>query len=417
MRVFDKESDEYKLIVKQTNETNNENINNLEKDVKNLTEEIRKHTEKKDSILQKIEELAQQKIEELNKEIEELSQKIKKDTKEKDSIIEKIKELNQKEISYHKEIKEIKDLINSLPKSLKESLVALVDRSQSKVATFETTEKDINQLRKEIELWFDRSMERASGVYKRNAKGVAILIGFLVAIVVNADTFYMIRRLSTDTNLRNTITKNADLANTNCSNTASTDKDKNTDLNCVRTKTKAVLEEVPLPIGWVSNNLTDQWSFPVEIDVDSNRPQQWDVFGFNAQKIRNRLYPQYSDDRKSSKSKIDWPIWLLFHLLLPIIFFGFLISWGIKIWNSKKQNYLLFLLLSIVTACLIIFTGLKVIFGVLLGWGISAVAISMGASFWFDLIGKFINIRNTGPKPVSSTKDKIVSNDNTLAKK
>jgi hypothetical protein len=31
-----------------------------------------------------------------------------------------------------------------------------------------------------------------------------------------------------------------------------------------------------------------------------------------------------------------------------------------------------------------------------LGWWISAIAISMGAPFWFDLLGKVINVRNTG---------------------
>jgi hypothetical protein len=33
---------------------------------------------------------------------------------------------------------------------------------------------------------------------------------------------------------------------------------------------------------------------------------------------------------------------------------------------------------------------------VLFGWLISAIAISMGSSFWFDLLGKFVNVKNAG---------------------
>lgn len=35
----------------------------------------------------------------------------------------------------------------------------------------------------------------------------------------------------------------------------------------------------------------------------------------------------------------------------------------------------------------------------LLGWLITALAISLGAPFWFDLLGRLIQLRGTGPKP------------------
>lgn len=38
-----------------------------------------------------------------------------------------------------------------------------------------------------------------------------------------------------------------------------------------------------------------------------------------------------------------------------------------------------------------------------LGCAVTAVATSLGAPFWFDLLQKFVNIRNAGPKPDSST--------------
>lgn len=45
----------------------------------------------------------------------------------------------------------------------------------------------------------------------------------------------------------------------------------------------------------------------------------------------------------------------------------------------------------------------------LAGWMISALAISMGAPFWFDLISKFINLRHGGEKPKKSKDSETTS--------
>ncbi len=42
---------------------------------------------------------------------------------------------------------------------------------------------------------------------------------------------------------------------------------------------------------------------------------------------------------------------------------------------------------------------LSLIWGHLLGWILTAIAVSLGAPFWFDVLKKFINIRNSGPVP------------------
>jgi hypothetical protein len=38
----------------------------------------------------------------------------------------------------------------------------------------------------------------------------------------------------------------------------------------------------------------------------------------------------------------------------------------------------------------------------LCGWLLTAIAVSLGAPFWFDLINKFINIRMVGQKPLTA---------------
>jgi len=44
------------------------------------------------------------------------------------------------------------------------------------------------------------------------------------------------------------------------------------------------------------------------------------------------------------------------------------------------------------------------ILAVVSGWVITAVAVAMGAPFWFDLLGKVMNVRNAG-KPVKTAAD------------
>ncbi len=362
-------------------------------------------------------------ISRMNLSLGEIAKVFDKDSQEHQQILEEIRNIDPETF------RQIKHLIDCLPKSVKESIFALAHRAQSKV---DTLDKDINQLRKEIEVWFDRSMERASGVYKRNAKGVAILIGFLIAIVANADTFYIVNKLSTDRDLRNAITQNAEVVNTSCSNpttltaipiqeltsatslTSATTTSTN-ELVCVGAKTKAVLEEVPFPIGWSNNTLTDQLSLPYELSTGEKRTRQWNFLSWNADTIVKKLYPQYKGNLKTPKSNTDWFIWSSIHVLLPIIFFALFIYWGIKIiWKYQKvttSTYIWFAFLSSLTTFLVVFTGVKVILGVLMGWFLSAVAISMGAPFWFDLLGKVINVRNTGPKPESSIKNQATSQD------
>ncbi|HIK28257.1 MAG: hypothetical protein N3E45_01465 [Oscillatoriaceae bacterium SKW80] len=189
--------------------------------------------------------------------------------------------------------KGIAELVDSLPQSLKDSLTALAERVKNGFSI----DEDINQLQVQIETWFERSMERASGVYKRNAKGVAILVGLVVAVATNADTFHIVGSLSRNSILRATITQNAEqLVAQNPALNAEEFKTR------IDAEVRKSLEEVPLPVGW-------------------NRVNQ------------------------KQQLKESWKI--------PYL----------------KQ---------------------------FLGWLVSGLAISMGSSFWFDLLSKVVNVRNTG---------------------
>jgi hypothetical protein len=42
---------------------------------------------------------------------------------------------------------------------------------------------------------------------------------------------------------------------------------------------------------------------------------------------------------------------------------------------------------------------------ILLGWLITAFAVSLGAPFWFDLLNKFVNVRASGKPPEEKPKE------------
>jgi hypothetical protein len=78
---------------------------------------------------------------------------------------------------------------------LRHYLSELARRSQIKANQDNQGDMPIYKFQKEIEVWFDRSQERNSGSYKRNTKRSFLIIGFLTALLANADAIHMTRSL------------------------------------------------------------------------------------------------------------------------------------------------------------------------------------------------------------------------------
>ncbi|MEL6939014.1 MAG: hypothetical protein AAFO84_07455 [Cyanobacteria bacterium J06598_1] len=202
-----------------------------------------------------------------------------------------------------------------IPPRLRASLSALANRAEAQV---ESTGLELTQLQKEIEGWFNNGMERASGVYRRNVKGVGILVGLAIAFTLNADTFYMFERLSKDPAIRSSILQTADQLEVRGINSAedlsrdlSIDQlsdEIEGDLRLVGLAVEKTLADYPLPLGRTPSVLAAQQA------AESN-----------------------------------WPV--------PLI----------------RQRWI--------------------------GWLITAIALSMGASFWFDLLRKVTSVRSSGNKP------------------
>lgn len=61
---------------------------------------------------------------------------------------------------------------------------------------------DLDKLRTSIATWFDDAMDRLSGAYKRQLKWISMLIGLVVAIAFNADSFNVATTLWSDQDRR-----------------------------------------------------------------------------------------------------------------------------------------------------------------------------------------------------------------------
>jgi hypothetical protein len=167
---------------------------------------------------------------------------------------------------------------------------------------------DLEQVRLNLENWFDSGMDRVSGWYRKHTQWALLTIGFVLAIGFNVDTIHVARELMKDGASRAVIVAEAQAAVerakqangeaavaaafTNCTPAP---KDK----TCAQQK----IESLPFPIGW-----------------DSQRP-----------------------------------VWA---------------------WELKGNQWV----------------GMA---GRWLGWLLTAIAISLGAPFWFDLLNKIMVIRST----------------------
>ncbi|MGB9179472.1 MAG: hypothetical protein WCB68_09545 [Pyrinomonadaceae bacterium] len=149
---------------------------------------------------------------------------------------------------------------------------------------------DLNLMRQNIESWFNSSMDRVSGIYKRRTQRIIFVLGFILTVLLNVNSITIAQRFYSDPTLRamvvaeaGTFTKNPDA--------------QKPDFKADREQ----LEKLGLPIGW-----------PPGFDF---LPKPFDPWN---------------------------------HLFIPLI-----------------------------------------------GWLLTALAISLGAPFWFDLLNKFMVIRAT----------------------
>jgi hypothetical protein len=200
----------------------------------------------------------------------------------------------------------IRDGLMRLPDGhTKESLLVLVDKTRREVSD---VERQAEAFRRNLELWFNDSMHRVAGWYKRWTQRILLVLATLVVLVSNADTVMLVQRLSQDNALRASLVAAAQDAvksvpplETTKPDSSDTRSTLSEDPGIQRVIEKA--KSLKLPVGWSS----------VETDAGYFRPP------------------------KLSLEYAGWALYKLFGLLITI----FAVSLGAPFWFdmlSKAVN-------------------------------------------------------------------------------
>jgi hypothetical protein len=166
-----------------------------------------------------------------------------------------------------------------------------------------------------VEQWYDGTMERVNGFYKRRTQWVLMFIGLLLAILCNANLFSVTSTLWLSKDSRDSVAALAQIygckngETCNAPNYEQARRDMEEKLN-------------PLPMGYKHGSVKAYWSRLLHGKDETNREvSYWDELG-------SGLYT-------------------------------------------------------------------------LGGWFLTAIAVSLGAPFWFDMLNNFVNLRITGARPAT----------------
>jgi hypothetical protein len=235
------------------------------------------------------------------------------------------------------DLKAIRGLIASLDGqkygNIQSALLTLIDEAGN----------DINRARANIEGWYNDAMDRVSGWYKRRTHWILIAMGLLAAVFLNVDTISVTRALWYNDTLRNSVVMAAE--------------------NYIKTNPPPPTPTTPpSPQGETAAAKTDE-DTEAQAKAKAALDKVKDIRG----EINNLGLPigwVYEPDKEDAKYKDN-----------PVLYKNDLTAYSTDPRRFPDDGYSWFL---------------KV-----LGLLFTALAVSQGAPFWFDLLNKFMVIRST----------------------
>ena len=135
------------------------------------------------------------------------------------------------------------EAIPALPPSVKRRILALLDEARG----------DIDGFRHNLEAWFDDTMARVSGWYKRKVQLILIVIGVAIAVGLNANTLTMGERLWKDPAVRSAVVAQATSPSVTGRTPGATPQDR---LNRAADNVDGVVK-VGVPLGWPPQDAAD----------------------------------------------------------------------------------------------------------------------------------------------------------------
>lgn len=238
---------------------------------------------------------------------------------------------------------------------------------------------DIEKFKKKLEGWFDDTMERTSGWYKRYVKYILFVVGLGLAIGFNVDSVKITKKLMHDPKLREQMVQNAN-----------TFLEKNKQLSTQLQNVKSDNEEEATLVTSIKNKLAKPGIDPMtKEDLEKQlaiAEQSLHAGNENYSQLKTNYDSSTAISNKlmdSAKAMINGEIKNVNDLM------G--LGWHerVKDQHSTLHGFMCFRCNDMDSSAIV-------------GWLITALAISLGAPFWFDLLNKLTKLRATGGKVDSS---------------
>ncbi len=204
-----------------------------------------------------------------------------------------------------------------------------------------TAGKDVDKMQKQVEDWYNSSMDRVSGWYKRRTQYWLFGIGIIITLAVNVDSIAIAKRLSTDKTLREAVVRGAQQELKSNPTPPAANQTSGTTQGAATTagddsikKIKSnltALDGVGLPIGW-TDDLKDWNDETAKINENTRFLDKIKIYTDATWHLRVKTYPHFP------------------------------------------------------------------------GWLLTALAVALGAPFWFDILNKIMVVRST-VKPSEKSKE------------
>ncbi|MEP6670047.1 MAG: hypothetical protein ABJF10_12885 [Chthoniobacter sp.] len=293
-------------------------------------------------------------------------------------------------------------------------------------ALFEDAGRNPEEFEKQLGAWFDRSMDRVTGWYKKYTQAFTLVLGLVLAISCNVDSLRIVDVLSTDPKLREAIVQSAsDYVNRTSVGTGK-------ELSDATARLEAATQVAESEPDGAQKIEAQKTVAKMKAEVDKKK-SEWDTEVANAIKsveAAEKLADQARKDAKEAKDTSDavakdstkdkavkeiaktaaekaeakaqkaaeavnakkdeltsLKSWggssatdRLANTVRQMNGFGLPIGWHKGDWDKAFADFP---------------SGLRTI----LGWVLTALAASLGAPFWFDTLNKIVTIRAGGRAP------------------
>jgi hypothetical protein len=104
----------------------------------------------------------------------------------------------------------VKRVMSVLIEDARNTIVTARQLEMAGFVDFQKLDTALNHVQQNMEVWFNNSMERVAGWYKRKTQAVILTLAVVVTVALNVDTVLIVKRLSSDAALRQALVAQAE---------------------------------------------------------------------------------------------------------------------------------------------------------------------------------------------------------------